>query len=175
MFVQRINGAIVGAFANPQPDYAEEELADDSAELMNFLSPAPTLDDIKTAQIALIDEAYFAAIQVSVSFETAAGVEKVFQADNVGENSSQNVLLKAFTGYSIVGAVPASFTWRSQDNVNVPFTLADLGGLYIAMLAQGDPAFRKRTSLKDQINAIKVKSGVTEAQAIAAVQAITWQ
>lgn len=44
-YVQRDgNGSINGAFANPQPGYAEEFLADDSAEVMAFLSPNPFRD-----------------------------------------------------------------------------------------------------------------------------------
>ena len=39
MWVQRDGGAIVGAYANPQPGLAEEPLAEDDAELVAFLSP----------------------------------------------------------------------------------------------------------------------------------------
>ena len=39
MWVQREGGAIVGAYANPQPGFAEEPLAEDDAELVAFLTP----------------------------------------------------------------------------------------------------------------------------------------
>ena len=39
MFVQRVNGVITGAFAKPQPGYAEEEIADDDPELLAYQSP----------------------------------------------------------------------------------------------------------------------------------------
>lgn len=38
-YVQRKNGAIVGAYGLPQPGFAEELLADDNAELVVFLNP----------------------------------------------------------------------------------------------------------------------------------------
>jgi hypothetical protein len=48
-YVQRNNQAlIIGSFANLQPGYAEEEIADDAAELLVFLNP-PT-DAIKSIQ-----------------------------------------------------------------------------------------------------------------------------
>lgn len=38
MYVERKAGVIVGAYANPQPGYAEELVADDTAELLAFLA-----------------------------------------------------------------------------------------------------------------------------------------
>ena len=39
MYVERKNGVIVGAYAVAQQGYAEEEVADNSAELLEFLNP----------------------------------------------------------------------------------------------------------------------------------------
>ncbi len=59
MYVQRINGAIAGAFNWPQPGYAEEWLADDNSELVAFLAPkessiaaAKALDDRRADDLA---------------------------------------------------------------------------------------------------------------------------
>ena len=42
-YVQRDSeGKINGVFANPQPGYAEEELSDDSPEVVNHSKPAQT-------------------------------------------------------------------------------------------------------------------------------------
>lgn len=38
MFVERQNGGIVAAYANPQPGIAEEEMAADAPELVAFLA-----------------------------------------------------------------------------------------------------------------------------------------
>lgn len=43
MYIQRDdNGQIVGAFANLQPGFAEESIADDAPELVKFLMPPDT-------------------------------------------------------------------------------------------------------------------------------------
>lgn len=78
---------------------------------------------------------------------------------------SKATLLTATTGYDISGATPEGFYWVARDNVCVPFTLADLKGLYGVMLAQGNAAFNKLQTLKAAVRA---------AATIAAVQAVTW-
>jgi hypothetical protein len=128
--------------------------------------PAPPTDAellaaAKAAQKAAIDAAYANAVQSPVSFKTAAGVTQTFQADA----DSQDILAKATQGYTIAGAVPANFFWKAEDNTLVAFTLADLQGLYGAMLAQGWAGFQKRAMLKAQIAA---------ATTVDAVTAITW-
>lgn len=42
MYVERREGVIVGAYLNPQPGYAEEQVADDDPELVAFLDPTET-------------------------------------------------------------------------------------------------------------------------------------
>jgi hypothetical protein len=122
---------------------------------------APTLAQAQASQITTLTTAYSAAVQASVSFTTAAGVAATFQADS----NSQDVLLVAVTGYNTQQAVPSGFYWKSADNVLVPFALADLNGLYAAMLAQGWVAFQKLTTLKAKVAAAKT---------VAAAQAIVW-
>jgi hypothetical protein len=126
-----------------------------------FSAPAePTaaqlLATAQANQCAAIDAAYLEAVQVSVSFKTSAGVTQTFQADT----DSQTILSQAEQGYAIVGAVPANFFWKAADNTLVAFTLADLQGLYLAMLAQGWAAFQKRATLKAQIAAATKASDV---------------
>jgi len=45
-YVQRDNGAVIGIYAQPQPGYAEESLADDHPEVVAFLSPPPVAADV---------------------------------------------------------------------------------------------------------------------------------
>ncbi|WP_407945730.1 DUF4376 domain-containing protein [Paraburkholderia elongata] len=59
----------------------------------------------------------------------------------------------------------AGFYWKSSDNTEVPFALADLKGLYAAMLAQGWAAFQKLQTFKAQ---------VSTATTVIAVQAVVW-
>ncbi|WP_158602104.1 DUF4376 domain-containing protein [Pararobbsia silviterrae] len=122
---------------------------------------AQLLATAQTTQKLVIDAAYADAIQQNVSFTTAAGVTETFEADS----DSQTLLVSATQGYTIAGATPAGFYWVAADNTQVPFTLADLTGLYQATLAQGWEAFQKRQTLKSQIDA---------ATTVATVQAITW-
>jgi hypothetical protein len=44
-YVQRANGKIVGVYAQRQPGYAEEWLADDDAEVLAYLNPPPPPPD----------------------------------------------------------------------------------------------------------------------------------
>ncbi|MEC5405134.1 DUF4376 domain-containing protein [Paraburkholderia sp. MPAMCS5] len=125
------------------------------------LTPAQLLSAAQASQSTLIDAAYYVAIQQNVTFKTAAGVTKTFQADA----DSQTLVMQATQGYQIAGATPAGFYWKAADNTLVPFTLADLQGLYTTILAQGWAAFQKRTTLKAQIEA---------ATNVAAVQAVVW-
>lgn len=59
-FVEREDGAIVGVYANFQLGYAEEELAEDDSELLNFLNPpAPpyTIDKLTVVERLTDNEA----------------------------------------------------------------------------------------------------------------------
>lgn len=155
---------VISVFGCPQdpsvwPNQGEIDSAD--ARYQAFINPASTLSGAQSAQIATLTAAYSAAIQQSVSFTTAGGVAKTFQADL----ASQDVLLKATTGYNLSGATPTGFYWVSGDNTQVPFTLADLKGLYRVMLAQGNTAFQKLQTLKSQVNA---------ATTVAAATAVSW-
>lgn len=125
------------------------------------LDVAAQLADAQVKQTTTIYTAYGQAITQPVEFTSAGGVTKAFQADA----NSQTILLQAFTGYSAVGAVPAGFYWVAQDNTQVPFTLADLKGLYAAMLGQGWTAFQ---------NLQTKKAAIAAATTLAKVQAVSW-
>jgi len=131
-----------------------------------FSEPAPqaivlTLAQAQAAQISVVNAAYASAVVQPVSYSSKGGATKTFQADSL----SQATLMQATQGYNLAGAVPNGFYWVSADNAQVPFTLADLSGLYEAMLAQGWEAFQKKQSLKAKIQA---------AGTVDEVQAISW-
>ncbi|MGS1116035.1 DUF4376 domain-containing protein [Castellaniella sp. UC4442_H9] len=125
------------------------------------LDVAAQLADDQAAQTALMEQAYSNAVAQDVTFKTAAGVTKTYQADA----DSQDILNKTLNVCKTAGAVPDGFWWKSKDNTLVPFTLADLGGLASAMLDQGWAAF--------QILAAR-KAAITGATTSAAVKAINW-
>ncbi|MEK6420034.1 MAG: DUF4376 domain-containing protein [Burkholderia gladioli] len=124
-------------------------------------SAGDLLASAQAAQVAIVTAAYVSAVQQAVTFKTAAGVSAEFDADP----ESQTILMQATQGYGLANAVPTDFYWVSADNTRVSFTLADLQGLYSAMLAQGWTAFQKRQELKASIAA---------ASTVAAVQAVVW-
>ena len=125
-------------------------------------TPSQLLASAQAEQSAAIDAAYAVSVQQNVTFKTAAGVTHAFQADA----GSQTVLMQATQGYQIAGSVPTGFFWKAADNTLVPFTLADLEGLYTTILAQGWAAFQKRATLKAQIAA---------ASTVADVEAVSWE
>lgn len=60
-YVQRTDGVIIGLYAQPQPDYAEEFIADDAPELVAYLTPSPletapdTLASIRADLVVLME------------------------------------------------------------------------------------------------------------------------
>lgn len=124
--------------------------------------PAPSLADAQERKIAELESAYTAAMQASVEYTSVGGVIAVFQADE----ASQGLLLKATTGFGIYGETYPGFYWLSESNERVPFTLADLKGLYLSMLMQGGAAFQHLQDRKDAVR----REGVT----VEEVNAITW-
>lgn len=159
------DGAPVGWVDVAPPALSTGEVAVWSGSAWVVASSAPydarRLAAAQSTKIDVLTDAYQAAVQQSVSFTTAGGVTRTFQADT----GSQQILLLAATGYNFAGATPGGFYWKSEDNTQVPFTLADLKGLYAVMLTQGNVAFQQLQTLKGQVAA---------ATTIAEVQAIIW-
>ncbi|MDE1011979.1 MAG: DUF4376 domain-containing protein, partial [Paraburkholderia fungorum] len=139
----------------------EAAIAASEVTVIAFTPPVITLAEAQVLQQADIASAYESAISSPVSFKTSAGLTSQFDADA----DSQMVLMQAAQGYTLAGSVPAGFYWVAADDTQVPFTLADLSGLYQAMLAQGWSAFQKKQALKAQISA---------ATSVQAVQAVVW-
>ncbi|SAL70738.1 hypothetical protein AWB71_04307 [Caballeronia peredens] len=117
---------------------------------------APTLTQMRAEQGAKLQAAYQRATQQPVTFTTAAGATHTFQTDI----QSQLSLLMASQGYGVAGSAPNDFYWLATDNTKVPFTLADLNGLYAAMLAQNWAAFAHWQCLKNALNAATSENDV---------------
>jgi hypothetical protein len=121
-----------------------------------------TLDEVQASKKAELEQAFQSEQGADIEFTTQGGVTKEFQADAV----SQELLLKAVVGFDLIGGTPPGFCWVAKDNTQVPVTLADLEGLYSAMLARGGVAFQR---LQDR------KQAVRDAESVDAVQSITWE
>lgn len=129
--------------------------------LDDVLLDAYGLTGVQAQQIATLTAAYQASVQQAVSFTSAGGVTKAYQSDV----PSQTVLMQAAQGYGMAGGVPTGFYFVSSDNTQVPFTLADLEGLYAAMLGRGCTAFQH---LQVQ------KAAVRAATTVAEILAVNW-
>ena len=68
-----------------------------------------SLFDAQGSAINLVNSAYQQAITAPVSFTTAAGVAKTYQADPVSQANLQGALI----GFTPSGATPSGFYWRS--------------------------------------------------------------
>lgn len=120
-------------------------------------APIVTLAQAQSAQIAALTGAYIAAIAQPVTFTSAGGVSKTFQADPVAIGNLQAML----AAFGPSGKVPNGFYWVAVDNTQVPFTLADLQGLAAAMGAQGWAAFQHLQTLKAEVRAASDQAAVT--------------
>lgn len=158
-FLSALDRANAETFGLPLPDPSWQPISDSQASAVQ--NPPLTLAQAQTAQLALLQTAYASAVTDPVTFTTAGGITKAFQSDM----DSQIVLVKTQQGFALAGSVPQGFYWVSADNTQVPFTLADLKGLYSAMLAQGWAAFQR---LQAQ------KAAVRAATTVAAVTAVNW-
>ena len=76
-YVQRRSGKIIGVYANAQPGYAEEHLADDHADVVAFRNPPATLPDLAPFQFwAIVDiSGHRAALEAFA--ETLPGNQKI--------------------------------------------------------------------------------------------------
>jgi len=72
-YVERNEGSIVGVYAKPQPGLAEEQLADDNAEVVAFLSaPAAAAQEAETRADEIVAAPGFADIDTNLKTMTPA-------------------------------------------------------------------------------------------------------
>lgn len=111
----------------------------------------------QTAKSAAIETSYQNATFVS----GIAYMGTTFWTDQ----NSQNLLVGAMVGFQMAGAVPVGFAWWDATGKPVSMTLAQLQGLYQAIVAQVNTNFVHRKALLAQIAA---------ATTVAEVQAVGW-
>lgn len=120
-----------------------------------------TLPSTQTSQIATTIAAYLVANTTIVSYTSKGGVTKTFQADKDAVNNIQGCL----AGFSSTSITPTGFYWVASDNTQVIFTFADLQLLAEVMILQSWTNFQKLQTLK---------STITSATTVTAVQAVVW-
>jgi hypothetical protein len=82
------------------------------------------------------------------------------------DQNSQSLLMGAMIGYSQLGSTPEGFLWWDSTNTGVPMTLAQLQGLYQAIMQRINTNFVKRKQLL---------AVVAAATTIDAVQVVMWE
>lgn len=122
---------------------------------------AKNLQAAQSAQVQILTNAYQTAITQPVSFTSASGVTKLFQADPQSVYNLQGIL----ASYTPAGSTPSGFYWVAADNTLVPMVLSDLQGMAKLMGAQGWAQFQHLQTLKSKVLA---------ATTISAVEAITF-
>ena len=147
-------------FASMQPTSGQWTLINGVCTLVP-LSAAAALASAQADQIAALAASYQAATHAAVTFTSAGGVAKSFQADP----ASVANLGKMLDAFAASKAVPAGFYWLSADNAQVPFTYADMQGLAQAFGLAGLSAFQNYQSKK---------AAVLAATTIATVQAVVF-
>ena len=150
------NNNIVYAYAadGSQDDFIGDKIAMTDAEVTEHLNPTPTLEQVQAKQKSLIETAYQTAITAPIAYMNTS-----FQADN----ASQDILVKVLLGMQVAGATPSGFAWLDANNVLVPMALADLQGLYGAILTRGQVEFTKKVAAKNAINVATTIAGVEAA------------
>jgi hypothetical protein len=117
---------------------------------LNGLAP------LQQAQIATLQTAYQAALQVPIAY-----MGTMFEADA----SSQIVVAHSMMVYAVERATPPGFYFVDVNNNQVPMTLAQLQGLGSSIAASYWTVFQKWTALKAQVLA---------ATTLSEVQAVVW-
>lgn len=135
--------------------YLEWEAAGNTPE------PAVSLNNAQTAQKALINTWRENAIATGVIWNGYT-----WDSDRL---SIAN-LASAVAAFQAGVPVPTGFTWRTQDNQNVPMAMADLVSLAGAMIGYVNSQYAHSWALKTAVDAITD----TSAAGIAAIEAITW-
>lgn len=96
---------------------------------------APSLTEVKSLQVAILQAAYQASINQPIAFTNAAGVATTYPAGNTvslnGSTAVQNLSHVLLPG----SAAWTMGLWIDADGVAQTFTFADLGGLAAAMEA----------------------------------------
>lgn len=151
--VQRLED---GAFIPDHPGNRDWQDYQNWLALGNTPAAAQSLEEVQADKKAEINNARQTALDAGVTYN-----DHVFDSDATAianVNATLTILQNGAT-------LPTGFTWRTKDNTDVPFTLADLQGLAAALFTASNTAYTKSWTLKTQIDA---------ATTIDAVNAITW-
>jgi len=125
-FVQRNQaGVVCGLYAALQPGYAEEFIADNSAEIIAYLRPPPAGDDVDAER----DRRFTLGASVTVNGEA-------FTVD-IDARGQRNL-----TGLAVAASLPGAGNFTFRDRANGMHTLSPA-----AMIAVAQQAFARVTAI----------------------------
>ena len=113
-----------------------------------------TLDELKALKKVGIEMARDAACVANVN-TAIADVTHTWQADSRSQQLLSNAVLLASAGIT-----PCPPVWRTQDNVDVAVTIADLAAIVQTIAAQTQNAYVKSWQLKAQVDAAAIEAEV---------------
>lgn len=152
-------------------DYTTNNTTPDASIVLwnNANGTQPTTDQLQAAldAIQIVGYRTMQTTAINNSFQTATyGTPIAYMGTTFWTDAdSQTLLLGASSAMTLAGAVPSGFAWWDTTSTPVPMTLAELQGLFQAVVAMINVNFIKKKTLLAQI---------TAATTIAAVQAVIW-
>jgi hypothetical protein len=153
-----------GAISLTQTQYQEIGSTPGWSLVSGVPTPPPAnynLSAYQSAQIALVANQLQMALVAPYSFTTSGGVTSSFPMDAVSQSNYHN----AFTAYINGGIVlPSGFFFFDVNEVEVPFTVADIKALYQGLVERGQAGYAAYA---------KAKKDILAATTVASIQAIT--
>ena len=117
---------------------------------------AADIDAAKTLKRMMINQWRTEAIDAGVEY---AGVR--YDTDAVSRDNITGTLTAVQAGVPL----PDGFTWRSEDNQDIPMTVGNLAGLSAVVLAHVNTCYQRSWALKAEVDA---------AETVAEVDAVVW-
>ena len=153
-----------GAISLTQTQYQEIGSTPGWTMVSGVPTPPPAnynLSAYQSAQIALVANQLQMALVAPYSFTTSGGITTSFPMDAISQSNYHN----AFTAYANGGmALPSGFFFFDVNEVEVPFTVADIKALYQGMVNRGQSAYAAYA---------KAKTDILSATTVSSIQAIT--
>ena len=153
-----------GAISLTQTQYQEIGSTPGWSMVSGVPTPPPAnynLSVYQANQIALVANQLQMALVAPYSFTTSGGVTSSFPMDAVSQANYHNAFTAYINGQFIL---PSGFFFFDVNEVEVPFTVADIKALYEALVSRGQSAYASYA---------KAKTDILSATTVSAIQAIT--
>lgn len=117
-------------------------------EALNFIQENKSLDEVKKEKLNELESIKAQVLNADVLYN-----DKYYQADT----KAKELLTQSLTIFSLAGAVPPEFAWKSSDNSLNPFSLDDLKNLSLLIASRTQKITSIYWQLKEQIKNANTK------------------